>query len=257
MSEIHVSMGNLSLKVRHESDCICVDWDKGVNTLSSALYKGGRQMHKSLLNLKVDHNTAEEYGGYEAPEISLKNKALQMGLKEPFAGMMTSASMKSFRWQHRQEGELHAFCCLTVGTTNARAAGDPADCVELEAHRAGSGTINMVVGTNALLSESALAEALMLAAESRACVLFDYDVKSPVSGRTASGTGTDSILIFSGDGPEIHFCGKHTLLGEMLADVILRSLGSAMAVIKQLEAGVIRTEDLDENGLLISSPKNP
>jgi len=219
-----------------------------VETLSSALYNGGRQVHNSLLNLQVIHNITEEYAGFEPPERSIEKKASELGLKLPLAGMMTSASMKSFRWHLRQEGELHAFCGMTVGITNARAAGDPADCRELEAHRAGSGTINMVVGTNAALSESAMAEALMLAAESRAWVLFDYKVKSPVSDRAASGTGTDSILIFSGEGPEIHFCGKHTLLGEMLADVVIQSLSEALSVIQKLNQGLIRAEDLPLEG---------
>ncbi|OQY31558.1 MAG: hypothetical protein B6241_13680 [Spirochaetaceae bacterium 4572_59] len=251
MSFFTVSMENLSLQVNHQVDSVSMVWNKPVNTLSSALYKGGRQVHHSLLNLQVGHNTAEEYDGFESPEITLEKKAFQLGLAEPFAGMMTSASMKSFRWNFRQEGELCAFCGMTVGTTNARAAGDPADCIDLEAHRAGSGTINIVAGTNAALNESALAEALMLVSEARAWVLFDYSVKSPVSGRIASGTGTDSILVFSGDGPEIHFCGKHTLMGEMLADVVIRSLSDAMSVIVQLEKGLIRTEDLPLEGYTV------
>ncbi len=239
------------MKVIHDKSCVCLEWEEPVETLSSALYGGGRCKHKSLLNLLVDHNTADEYGGFEPPEITLEEKACELGLGKPLAGMMTSASMKSFRWRLRQESELYAFCGMTVGTTNARAAGDPADCLELEAHQAGSGTINMVVGTNASLSESAMAEALMLAAESRAWTLLDFDVISPVSGRRASGTGTDSILIFSGYGPEIHFCGKHTLLGEMLADVVIRSLSDAMGIIRQLEAGLIRTEDLPLEGYTV------
>lgn len=244
MTPFDVAMGNLSLTVSPHPDCVSLCWHKPVNTLSSALYGGGRQVHRSLLNLQVGHNTAGDYGGFEPPAVTLEKKASLLGLQKPMAGMMTSASMKSFRWQLRREGSLYAFCCMTVGTTNARAAGDPADCVELAAHQAVSGTINMAVGTNASLSEPALAEALMLSAESRSWVLFDFSVKSPVSGRIASGTGTDSILIFSGDGPEIHFCGKHTLLGEMLADVIIRALSEAVDIIQQLERGEINPADL-------------
>ena len=243
-STFKVDMGNLSFDVSHHPDCVALTWDKPVQALSSALYKGGRQTLKSLLNLQVEHNTSDDYGGYDPPELMLERKGSKLGLVQPMAGMMTSASMKSFRWHAREEGDLHAFCFMTVGTTNARAAGDPADCRDLEAHQAGSGTINIVAGTNASLNEAALAEALMLTSEARAWTLCDFDVRSPVSGRLASGTGTDSILVFTGDGPEIHFCGKHTLLGEMLADVVITSLSSAMRIIKQLEAGTLRTEDL-------------
>ncbi len=241
---IRLQMGSLGLTVSPMEDCVTLQWDSPVEVLSSALYNGGRQTISSLLNMQVGHNTSEHYGGFDPPGHQLEAKAASLGLKTPMAGMMTSASMKSFRWHLREEGELYAFCFMTVGTTNARAAGDPADCVELEAHQAGSGTINIALGTNACLSEAALAEALMLAAEARAWTLCDFQVKSPVTGRIASGTGTDSILVFSGNGPEVHFCGKHTLLGEMLADAVIQPLSSAMRVIEQLQAGLVRVEEL-------------
>ena len=239
-----VPMGCLELQVSPMEDCVTLEWNKPVQALSSALYNGGRQTLNSLLNMQVDHNTSDHYGGFDPPELQLEQKGASLELKPPMAGMMTSASMKSFRWHTRREGDLYTFCFMTVGTTNARAPGDPADCVELEAHQAGSGTINIAVGTNACLSEAAMAEALMLASEARSWTLCDLKVISPVSGRIASGTGTDSILVFSGDGPDIHFCGKHTLLGEMLADVVIQSLSSVMRVIQQLQAGFVRTEDL-------------
>jgi len=236
MDRFEIDLESLRLRVDHGEDYVRLDWSEPVETLSSALYGGGRQRLSHLLNLQVQHNEADHYGGFEPPERTLEAKAERLGIGGPFAGMMTSASMKSFRWHIRREGGLSVFCCLTAGVTNARAAGDPADFSELEAHQACSGTINLAVGTNASLSEAALAEALMVAAEARAAAVARCGVKSPVSGRTATGTGTDSILVFSGGGPDIRFCGKHTLMGEMLAEAVITPLTEVIRLIQDMEA---------------------
>ncbi|MDC7232657.1 MAG: adenosylcobinamide amidohydrolase [Spirochaetales bacterium] len=225
----------LSVGINHNEENALLSFSTPVQTLSSALYNGGRQRVSHVLNMKVHHNKSDEYEGYEHPHISLENRACELGVTGPFAGMMTSASMKSFRYKTIIEDDLGVFCCLTAGLTNARAAGDPADFRDLQAHRAGSGTINIVAGTNAALSEAALAEALMIVTEARCSSVMKHAVLSKVSGSTATGTGTDSNLVFSGSGPEIHFCGKHTLLGEMLARAVIEPMDEVIRIIQQME----------------------
>lgn len=225
----------LNIDISHSEDYALLDFSQPVRTLSSALYNGGRRELSHALNMKVHHNKSDDYEGYEHPHVSLKKKADELGIRGDFAGMMTSASMKSFRVKSIVEDELAVFCCLTAGLTNARAPGDKADFRELDAHRAGNGTINIIAGTNAFLTESALAEALMIVTEARCSSVMKFAVKSKVSQMTATGTGTDSHLIFSGYGPEIHFCGKHTLLGEMLARAVIDPLDEVISIIQQME----------------------
>ena len=232
---IECKLPGLTIDISHDEDHALLNFSQPVQTLSSALYNGGRQELFHVLNMKVHHNKSDEYEGYEHPHISLKKKAAELGVTTAFAGMMTSASMKSFRYNSIIEDELAVFCCLTAGLTNARAAGDKADFRELDAHRAGSGTINIIAGTNAGLSEAAMAEALMIVTEARCSSVMKYAVQSRVSESTATGTGTDSNLIFSGRGPELHFCGKHTLLGEMLARVVIEPMEEVIRIIQQME----------------------
>ena len=225
----------LDVSYNCDEDHARLDFSIPVEALSSALYRGGRQTLSHVLNMKVTHNVSDDYKGYESPQITLETKARSLGMGPDFAGMMTSASMKSFRFHSETQGNVGVFCCLTAGLTNARAPGDKADYRDLEAHRAGQGTINIIAGTNARLSESALCEALMVVTEARSWAVMNSGVKSRISSASASGTGTDSHLVFSGCGPEIHFCGKHTLLGEMLARAVITPLQEVIKLIQQME----------------------
>jgi adenosylcobinamide amidohydrolase len=230
-----IPLKGLDISYDCEEDHARIDFSSPVESLSSALYRGGRQTISHVLNMQVTHNVSDEYKGYESPQLTLENKARSLNMGQDFAGLMTSASMKSFRFYSETEGDVGVFCCLTAGLTNSRAPGDKADFRELEAHRAGKGTINIIAGTNVRLSEAALCEALMVVTEARSWAVMNNGVKSRISGIPASGTGTDSHLVFSGNGPEIHFCGKHTLLGEMLARAVITPLQEVIRLIHEME----------------------
>ncbi len=50
-----------------------------------------------------------------------------------------------------------------------------------------------------------------------------------VSDLPATGTGTDSTAVFSSDqGESVQFCGKHTILGEMIARLVKDALRSSL-----------------------------
>lgn len=92
-----------------------------------------------------------------------------------------------------------------------------------------TGTINTLVLTDARLGTAALAEALMVATEAKAAALQSLGVFSPVSGGTATGTGTDATAVAGGHGPATaEWCGKHTLLGEMIAGAVIDALTDSL-----------------------------
>ena len=127
-----------------------------------------------------------------------------------------------------QEDEYFA-CFLTVGLSNARRVGDRADVSGLQGSPGGRGTINIIAGTSASLSPSALVEAVMIVTEAKACLLRDRRIKSMVSDSFASGTGTDSIVLFSGKGTPLDYCGKHVKAGELFAAVTYQALESSLS----------------------------
>ena len=119
---------------------------------------------------------------------------------------------------------------VTTGINNARRAGDKADIQELLGITEEVGTINLILICSARLTDAAMLEAVMVATEGKAAALQDAAVLSPVSGRLATGTGTDAIAVVSGEGPqEIAFCGKHVLLGEWIGRLVIAAVTSSLA----------------------------
>src|SRR5678815_99804 len=104
---------------------------------------------------------------------------------ERAVGLLTSRRLH--RYVESGDDECHVVA--TVGLSNALAAGDPV----VAAARAG--TINILCAVAAPLTAEASLEALALAAEARTAAMLEAQVSSRASGRLASGTGTDCIVI--------------------------------------------------------------
>lgn len=193
--------------------------------LSSAVLNGGFHKARQILNLKV----AQAYSGDETPQQTLARCCSQFFPSSDSIGLMTAASMRSFELAHCSVGTIQIFALGTVGLQNARAAGDPADVEACAMHPDRVGTINLVVGTNAKMTEAAMVEAVMIVTEAKSRVLSELDIRSAVSGEIATGTGTDAIAIVSGDGPEeIVYCGKHVDIGEKIAQCVMTVIRSSI-----------------------------
>lgn len=142
--------------------------------------------------------------------------------------MMTAALMSSFQRVRMEAQGVWIEVLVTSGISNARRAGDRADYSFMNEKCAKLGTINILVVTNANLSDAGLVECIMMVAEAKAACLQDLNVISPVSKRVATGTGTDSTAIACGLGPEIQYCGKHVLFGEILAKSVYSAIKESL-----------------------------
>ena len=83
-----------------------------------------------------------------------------------------------------------------------------------------AGTINLILVTNATLSASAMVGMVQVATEAKTAVLLRAKVKSWTGRSGATGTGTDAVVVVSGNGPRQRYSGTHTLLGELVGRVI-------------------------------------
>lgn len=181
--------------------------------LSSSVLNGGLSCAKSLLNLKVDQYAPPPW---PAPKETLRSKAIELALPQPTTAMMTAASMDSLGYCEESRAELTVECWVTAGLSNVRRVGDRSS----EQPRAG--TINISLYINHVLSYAALVEALMMVTESKVTAIRDAGIVSPISGLPASGTGTDSHAVFcEKQGEALNYCGKHTLIGELIGKVVL------------------------------------
>lgn len=192
--------------------------------LSSAVLNGGFCLADQMLNLRVNREGEPD----ESPQATLTRYCQRHRWSEQTVGMMTAASMNSFRQFSTKEQGVELSVIVTTGLENARAAGDPADWNRIEDEAYVYGTINTVVLSSASLAPAAMVEMVAIATEAKAAAMRQLNVVSQVSGDIATGTGTDAIAIVGGDGPTVSFCGKHTLLGEILAKGVIQAISDSV-----------------------------
>ncbi len=197
--------------------------------LSSAVLNGGYCQVSEILNLKVDQNYHGLKYNFSEPDDYLEEYARERGWGNPVTGMMTAAWMTSFRAFRRTECGANVAAIVTAGVSNAKRAGEPAEYRSLEAKPEKAGTVNIITLTDAVLSPAAMAEAIIVITEAKAAVFQDLNITNPLTGVPATGTGTDSVAIAAGThGLENKYCGKHTLLGEMLAETLITALTASI-----------------------------
>jgi hypothetical protein len=94
------------------------------------------------------------------------------------------------------------------------------------------GTINIILLTNTQLSPRAMTRALITATEAKTAALQDLDIRSSVAPHhSATGTGTDNIIVVQGTGLPIDNAGGHSKMGELIAGAV--HAGVQAAVFKQ------------------------
>jgi adenosylcobinamide amidohydrolase len=213
--------------VVHDGRWLIVDLGAPHRALGWAIVGGGLVTTDVVAWHQVDDEELPE--GCD-PGALLRARMAGRGLGADAIGLLTSRDVAS-RVDVTHEGEddagtLSARCVATVGLSNALRAGDPP-----VAH-AGAGTINVLCRVSRPLSTEALIECLALAAEARATAVLDARVASVVSGRPASGTGTDCIVVAAPTGSTAAgaFAGKHTVCGHVVG----------LAVVDAIRAGIAR-----------------
>ncbi len=214
--------------LEHTNSFVHLHFNKPVRMLSSAILNGGFQQADHFVNLRVDANFKGETN-FENPRTTLTDLANLNHWQGTCVGMMTAANMSSLAQSEQKADDIWIRAFVTAGLSNARCAGDIADYQKMIAIPPKTGTINILVLTNACLTDNAMVECIMMITEAKAACLQQLKEKSRVSNRIATGTGTDSTAIASGDAATIEYCGKHTLFGELLAKAVIEALQQSLA----------------------------
>ncbi len=206
-----------------DEDAVHLEFQKEQAVLSSAVLCGGVVTAYHILNKRVRPKECH----CEAPEHFLKQYARDRKWQGVCVGMMTAASMDSFRMKKESVDGVDVIVLLTAGLSNARRSGDRAEYRKIlpSSSNLPCGTINIIALTSISLTPAAMVEACMMVTEAKTAALQDAGILSPVSGKIATGTGTDATAIVSSMGNEkIRYCGKHVLLGEILGRLTYEAL---------------------------------
>jgi adenosylcobinamide amidohydrolase len=217
-----------ALRIQHPVDgrVLVVRFDAPHAVLSWAIVNGGR---RSATEVAWHEVRDEELRPPVDPARLLRERLASAGVPEA-VGLLTSRALARHVVTERSASGVAARCVATVGLGNALRAGDPPGAA------ARIGTINLLCQLSTPLSEEALAEALSIAAEARTLAVLEASVASRRSGRPATGTGTDCIVVAAperGGGAKLRYAGKHTALGHVVGatvhDAVARGAAEWMA----------------------------
>ena len=225
MKELSKRVMQTTFKVRRKTLIVNLGGVRSV--LSSAPRAGGITRAMYILNHQV---AAKPMGRDDCgmgtgekcadPARTLSNLAISLGIKDKFVGLMTAVSLADLVTVREAYDRIWVEGFVTVGTSNAVRAGESVTPRQLTNSRTYPGTINLILVTNARLSASAMVGMVQVATEAKTAVLLRAKVKSWTGRWGATGTGTDAVVVVSGDGPPQRYSGTHTILGELVGRVI-------------------------------------
>jgi adenosylcobinamide amidohydrolase len=145
----------------------------------------------------------------------------------PCIGLMTAVLMQRLIVLREQWDNLWVEGFFTVGVTNAVRAGEPT--VEPPALST-AGTINIILVTNAALPASAMVTLVQVATESKTASLLAHNVPSHSGLPGATGTGTDAVVVASGDELRLRYGGTHTKIGELVGRLVMEGVTRGLII---------------------------
>jgi iron complex transport system ATP-binding protein len=162
--------------------------------------------------------------------------ATSLGICDKFVGLMTAVSIADLVTVREAYEQFWVEGFVTVGTSNAVRSGEPVTSRQRTSNGTYPGTINLILVTNAHLSAAAMVGMVQVATEAKTAVLLQAKVKSWTGRSGATGTGTDAVVVVSGDGPHQRYSGTHTSLGELVGRVINTAVTEGLARYMQWQA---------------------
>jgi len=204
------------MKIEHSDSSIAVIFNYALKTLSAAALHGGFSRADTIVNLRT---TADEVENNN-PENLISDFLKKEYPNRKGIVLLTSAYMKYTQFVLLHENDLKVLAIVTAGTSNALNISERSDTHFTGTPITAGGTINTIVITNAHLLDDCMVSSVITATEAKTAALYDLKIKSVLTGSQATGTGTDSIVIVSGNDMTIQYAGGHTLFGQLIGEAV-------------------------------------
>lgn len=142
----------------------------------------------------------------------------------------TAADLDNLAVVTKQFGPFTVTALVTGGVKNNAMRSGVDEGTHIEPQGLPAGTINIMVLTNARLTDGALARAVVTVTEAKTAALEDLKVPSSYTkGVQATGTGTDSVIVVSGTtGPVATYTGGHSRIGDLIAKAVHQAVLEAL-----------------------------
>jgi len=208
------------MNITHSEKGIIIEFSHPRKILSSAIYNGGFFTSNTIVNV---HTTDSQILD-NSPE-SIISDFLEKNEKEKNAvGLLTSAKIKYAQFIYIQESDLKVLAVVTAGTSNAINITERTHTIYSGKSASFPGTINIIIITSAFLMDECMVSTVITSTEAKTQALFDLRIKSICSNNQATGTGTDAVVIVSGEGEKIKYAGGHTLFGQMIGEAVYKGV---------------------------------
>lgn len=165
-----------------------------------------------------------------SPESFFYDQLAKHDLPRGAVGMMTSADISKYQLVTKTFGHESVTAIATVGLGNRRRIGDlPGASGAIKP--ASYGTINILLACKRQLCQEAMMEAMSLMAEARTLAMMEAGLKSPISGGTSTGTGTDCLTVVAPlkGNQGLRYVGKHTPMGHLIGKAVYESVRNGVA----------------------------
>jgi len=224
----------------HEVKTLIIDFGKECRMLSTACgYKKIRYAANHYISPPLWEYNLEHFDKYLEKIYGF----LRID-KEEIAMLVTGIDMDNVVYRYLNYGELKVCSLITAGAkSNALRMGvDKAQVEDFEYHSSIPGTINIILFTNANLSDGAMAMAIINITEAKTGALQDLNVPSTYTPELlATGTGTDGVTVVSGEGVPINSTSGHLKIGELIGRTVREAVIKAL----NLNREIVRKSDTD------------
>lgn len=238
---------------------IVVEFGVCRNGISTSELNGGyKKNFKTAFNHYLSQENIDFLENHSIKDYLIRQSGI-LGIDPKFTtSLLTSAQMENACVVTKQYRNLEVSAITTAGVrVNASRAGDSASYYEENGDfQFDVGTINVIILTNVCLEPGTLANGLVTATEAKTVALSNLRIPSQFSNGFATGTGTDGIAIFSNSESDniLSNAGKHSKLGELIANCVIESISEAIKrqvwITKESQCSVLarlRRYDLDIN----------
>ena len=219
MEQIDLADGT---KLILKENVLAVFCDSALKTVSSAIYNGGTNQVKAVLNVGVPEGYSDRSLHLDPLEL-ITSSAAKLGLTKDYLAMVTAAKVKNYSLVSKKSDNFSVHVAATAGCSHGESSGEEIDVQEIV------GTINIIVLIDGNPSESCMVAALITATEAKSAVMRDFDVRSRYTGDSATGSITDSVTVAStGRGKALSLAGPASKLGKLVGYCTRRAVTEAL-----------------------------
>jgi adenosylcobinamide hydrolase len=211
-----------NVKLIVKENVLAIFCDSALKTVSSAIYNGGTNQVKAVLNVGVPEGYSDLSLHLDPLEL-ITSSAAKLGLTKEYLAMVTAAKVKNYSLVSKKSDKFSVHVAATAGCSHGESSGEEMDVQEIV------GTINIIVLIDGNPSESCMIAALITATEAKSAVMRDFDVRSHYTGDSATGSITDSVTVASTcSGKTLSLAGPASNLGKLVGQCARRAVTEAL-----------------------------